>query len=62
MAKFFFAKGHKFPKNGQKFKFFFCSITSYAPKNTEKNFHDHWSHIPGMNSRFLKKPFLPKSR
>ena len=54
MAKFFFAKGHKFPKNGQKFKIF-CSITSYAPKNTEKNFYDHWSQIPEMNSRFLKK-------
>ena len=42
---------------------FFCSITSYAPNDTEKNFCDHWSHIREMNSRFLKKtPFLLKSR
>ena len=34
---------------------FFCSITSYAPNDTEKNFCDHWSHIREMNSRFLKK-------
>ena len=54
MANFFFAKGHKFPKMIKNSKFF-CSITSYAPKNTENNFYDHWSHIPEMNSRFLKK-------
>ena len=39
---------------------FFCSITSYAPNDTEKNFCDHWSHIREMNSRFLKKNVSPK--
>ena len=41
---------------------FFCSTTSYAPKSTEKKFYDHWGHIPELNSRFLKKKFLSKSR
>ena len=59
---FFLRRAINFPKMIKNSKFF-CSITSYAPKNTEKNFYDYWSQIPEMNSRFLKKtPFLPKSR
>ena len=50
----FFRKAINFPKMVKNSKFF-CSTTSYAPKSTEKNFYDHWGHIPEMNSRFLKK-------
>ena len=50
------------PKIIKKSKFL-CSITSHAPKTTEKNFHGHWDNIHEMKSRFLKKtPFLKKSR
>ena len=42
------------PKIIKKSKFL-CSITSHAPKTTEKNFHGHWDNIHEMKSRFLKK-------
>ena len=59
---FFLRRAINFPKMVKNSKFF-CSTTSYAPKSTEKNFYDHWGHIPEMNSRFLKKTsFLSKSR
>ena len=59
---FFFRMAINFPKMVKNSNFF-CSITSYAPNDTEKSFCDHWSHIREMNSRFLKKiPFLLKSR
>ena len=40
------------PKIIKKSKFL-CSITSHAPKTTEKNFHGHWDNIHEMKSRFL---------
>ena len=62
MADFFLRRAINSTKMVKNSKFF-CSITSYAPKNKENNFYDHWSQIPEMNSRFLKKkPFLSKSR
>ena len=62
MADFFLRRAINSTKMVKNSKFF-CSITSYAPNDTEKIFCDHWSHIREMNSRFLKKnPFLLKSR
>ena len=54
MADFFLRRAINSTKMVKNSKFF-CSITSYAPNDTEKIFCDHWSHIREMNSRFLKK-------
>ena len=42
------------PKIIKKSKFL-CSITSHAPKTTEKNFRGHWDNIHEMKSRYRKK-------
>ena len=59
IADFFLRRAISSTKMVKNLKFF-CSITSYVPNDTEKNFCDHWSHIREMNSRFLKKNVSPK--
>ena len=53
-ADFFLRWAINHPKIIKKSKFL-CSITSHAPKTTEKNFHGHWDNIHEMKSRYLKK-------
>ena len=44
-----------FPKNAQKYIYFFFLISSFGPNQKEKNFHGHISHIGEMKLKFLKK-------